>query len=221
MSTQEDNKRIAKEKARLMYETNAESDVKQISDEMGVPVRTLYHWIKFEGWERGKHEAKASPNMIRVLDNEVGTNLRLQEQEIASKLGGLYPDISSVVIKAHAKRLSDSMVTEIIGAKFINEKIAETSLIAQQAFQDYSLRHSNDSNKTRTIISMAKDVVGMYALMKDSIHGKNATTIVGSINNINEVGDITQLSDSEIIRIIESTQKKELENDSNDGKKRS
>lgn len=186
-------KELLKREMRTYYESHFE-DIKDVAKLFKVSERTLYHYVKTEGWEKGKlvknSEAKAITNKL-LKDKDVLDNIKLAKDSIKKNMkdnmGGLYRIYEERILDTTADELLLKAMTE----SFINTQITKTALIAQSEFNRLASASVNSSVPNPKVIACAKDVVNIFVDMKKSLYPNTDNTQI-NIKAILNNGAITK-----------------------------
>lgn len=189
-----------KSEVRTYFETH-DCEVKEVAEKFSIAPRTLYSWIKAEGWEMGRFKRSGSETLSSNLaQGEVASRYDYLKRSIIKEIRGDFSakgiSPSEEVIEAR----SEEVLLEALSAQYINASMAEVAVLAKKHLKDMAC----ESPKPERFIAAAKEVMNIYATLKQSVHGKEPTNIVNiaNFNSSMSAADMASLSDEELRRLI-------------------
>ena len=197
-----------KSEIRTYYETHYD-EVKDVAEKFGTAQRTLYDWIKKEGWQMGKF-AKTGADVIKteLVQTAIASKLDYAKQSVINEIKGGFEAQNTPYSDEIIETRADELLIEALGINYINKSMAQAAVIAKANLKEMVKQNA----KPGAVISASKDVVNIFSELKRSIHGKEPNTIV-QIANYNggalSANDMAALSDEELNALISEAAKDE------------
>lgn len=192
-----------KDEIKLYFESNNEP-IKVVAERFKVRYRTLAHWVKTEKWERGKHLAQITPELItdELLQKEhfsiqSATASKIKRQMLES-IGASASKVSEACLNAMLEEASDKLLLEAMSVNFIQKNIAQTCLIAKNELLQL-LEQKKDGKADVMIIAAAEKLQNMFSNLQTTIYGKEPPK---QVLNVDENTDFSKLTNAELNEII-------------------
>ena len=196
---------------RIFYETH-ELKPKEVAQHFNISYRTLAHWIKTEGWERGialKNITHANINK-NLLKKEVASVLSIESEKIKQCIAdGISKDneISNELKEAMLELVSEEVILQAISAQALQKNIIQMAMIGKAELLRI-LRNRADDKGDAMIIACAEKVEKMFIDAQNCIYGKQSAIAIIDTSNMTEV-DISTLSTTELKTQLAQLQIKE------------
>lgn len=196
-----------KQSIRTYYETHF-YEVKDVAEKFKISARTLYDWIKKEDWKQGRF-AKTGNDVIQseLVQTAMASKLDYVKQSVARQIKQGFDELGVECSDDIVQTRADEMLLEAMSASFINKSMAEIAVLAKANLKQMV----NHGVKPEKIISASKDVMNVYATLKQSIHGKEPTNVINiaNFNSQASMADMASLSDDELRNLIIETETKD------------
>lgn len=193
-----------KNEIRVYFELNSDKP-KEVAAKFGVNYRTLAHWIKNEGWERGKYIAKIEPQIIKdeLLQKEqfslINAASSKMKRQILGEMGDAAAAVDKACLNAMLDETSDKILLEAMSLNFIQKSLAQTALIAKS--QLLKLVEIQDPEKPDGfLIAASEKVANILSNLQTTLYGKE----VQKKRDLSEVEDFSKLSNAELEEIIKN-----------------
>lgn len=193
-----------KKEIKVYFELNDEP-IKEVAKRFKVKYRTLAHWVKSEGWERGKFAKNIRDEVVQdeLLQKESFSVISAAENKIKRELASLVSventGLDGLLLKNMIDKKTDEILMQAMGISFINKNIALMAIISKdETMRMLNLRKENEPSPL--LVGSAEKTAKIFSDLKTSIYGKEAVVAVNS--NMND--DLENLSDAELRAIIEA-----------------
>ncbi|PAF51974.1 hypothetical protein [Helicobacter sp. 13S00477-4] len=194
----------SKEQIKAYYQTNF-IEVEDLAKIFKIPKRTLYQWIKKEGWVSGAALPNNPISANDLIKDEFASRLTKAKDNIQEDIKNnlINQGISEIIATASAKKASDNLLLKAMSLEFLDSKATESLLIGKNAFERFVSTNINHPSAQQKIITMAKNMVEMYSQVKSTIYGKSpeVSVQIANINPANE-SEFKNLSDKELLELI-------------------
>lgn len=201
-----------KEEVKIYLQTHLEKP-EVVAKRFGINKRTLYRWMKEEGWQVGK---MLKGNRIEKLREEIGDEVLSQKkQEIKESLKHEIRVelnieqsqnlISGLMNEDLVGSAADDLVMRAMGLEFLDEEQTKAMLIGRNSFYR---NVANDPDNPDNL-EYARKYASLVGEVKRSIHGRDEKANVIQIANINNMGrdEMSAMSDDELRRALELAKK--------------
>lgn len=193
---------------RTYYETHYD-EIKDVAEKFSVSQRTLYDWIKKEGWQAGKF-AKKGDDFIKSEFTQIaiGSKLDYAKQSVANEIKSGFNELGVEYSEDIVNTRAEELLFEAMSIGYIDKSMAETAVLAKSNLKELV----NSGAKPEKVIAASKDVLNIFAELKRSIHGKEPNNVINIANftaGSLSPADMASLSDEELTQIIIEAQANE------------
>ncbi|MGP1579966.1 MAG: helix-turn-helix domain-containing protein [Wolinella sp.] len=196
-----------KNEVRTYYETH-NSEVKEVASKFGVSERTLYSWIKAESWQAGRLVASGQVALSKnIAKSELASRYDYLKRTIIKEIRGDFEGSGFSASEEMIEARSEEVLLEALSVNYINASMAEVAVLAKKHLKDMAC----EPHKPERFIAAAKEVMGIYATLKQSVHGKEPTNVVNIANFNGSMADMASLSDDELKRLIAQSEEHQNE----------
>lgn len=198
-----------KAEIKLYFELNDQTP-KEVAKHFKMSYRTLAHWIKNEGWERGKFSKDIQSNLSadELLNKENFSLISASEskvkRELLTNIGGEANGVNGLILDNMLDKRTDELLMNALGISFINKNIALMALIAKDETMRI-LKLRKETEPSPLLVGSAEKTAKIFSDLKDSAFGKDAKISV----NVNQNDDLENLSDAELRAIIAAAENDE------------
>ncbi len=200
-------KELLKNEIRTYFESHFDS-IKEVSEKYSISDRTLYHWVRTEGWQAGKLVKNVESKKIvkEMLKDSLGSQTTMAKGVIKKAMKDNMQGLFSVYQERILDNTADEILLKAMSEDFINKQMVKTALIAQSEFNRYASISTEKTSPDPQVIKLARDVVSIFSDMKKSIYSKEDDNYKLKINNFitgsASKEEIGALSDDEIRQIL-------------------
>ena len=166
-----------KNEIRAYFELNTDSP-KQVAARFKISYRTLMHWIKNEGWVRGKARACIEPQVLsnELLKKEFASVRAISSENIKQGLrANLSPScaLDELVLNNMLEQTTEKLLLDVVSLDFVQKNIALSALIAKdELMRAVALRDENKPDFA--IVAAAEKVNNIFTNLGLSLFGKAA-----------------------------------------------
>lgn len=203
-----------KAEIRIFYETH-ELKPKEVSTHFNISYRTLAHWIKTEGWERGiALKALQTANLNKkLLKKEFASTLSIESKKIKDTLKeniSHTTELSTELKDSLLDLVSEEVLLQALTTQALQKNIIQMAMIGKAELLRI-LKNREDSKGDAMIIACAEKVEKMFIDAQNCFYGKSATMAIIDVST-NDT-DLTTLSTAELKAQLKQLQAKEQSNE--------
>lgn len=190
-----------KNEIRLYYETHLQG-VSECARRFKISARTLRHWIKSEGWEKGAALSGVKDSQAlqgEVIKREFGNIMQVTHDklkgQIRQNLGTYTKDIDSIVLDNSLDCSTDELLLQAMSLNYIQKNIALSTVIAKDELMRLVLARKDKPDPM--LIACAEKVARLFNDMQSAFYGKDVV-----LKRENEASDIENMSNDELDALI-------------------
>lgn len=164
-----------KQEVKAYFETH-NAEPKEVAKLYNIKYRTLMHWIKEEGWERGKAlrnlpASKIQENLVKTeICSALEINQRCIKEAIRQNLGDV-DSINALVLNNILDSSSEEILLQTMSANYIQKNIALSAIIAKDELMKM-VRLRREDKGDPMLIACAEKVNKIFIDMQNALYGK-------------------------------------------------
>lgn len=196
-----------KDEVKLYFESNNDTP-KVVAERFKIKYRTLMHWIKSEGWERGKYQREIKTELVAdellqkehfSIQNATASKIKRQ---ILENMGAEASKVNEACLNAMLDETSDKLLLEAMSLNFIQKNIAQTCLIAKNELLQL-IEQKQNGKADAMIIAAAEKLQNMFSNLQTTIYGKEPPK---QALQVDENTDFSKLTNAELLAIINESE---------------
>ncbi|WP_300692350.1 MULTISPECIES: hypothetical protein [Helicobacter] len=190
-----------KQEIKVYFETH-NIEPKEVAKLYNIKYRTLMHWIKEEGWERGKalqnlSSTQIQKNLVKTeICSALEVNQRRIKETIRQNLGDCAESINALVLNNILDSSSEEILLQTMSANYIQKNIALSAIIAKDELMKM-VRLRREDKGDPMLIACAEKVNKIFIDMQNALYGKE-------IPKEAVVNEYENLSTEELQKIIDA-----------------
>lgn len=190
-----------KQEVKVYYQTH-NAEPKEVANLYHIKYRTLMHWIKEEGWERGGAlknlpTSEIQKNLVKTeICGALEVNQRRVRESIRQNLGNDAESINELVLNNILDSSSEEILLQTMSAGYIQKNIALSAIIAKDELMKM-VRLRREDKGDPMLIACAEKVNKIFIDMQNALYGKE-------IPKEAVVNEFEALSTEELLKIIEA-----------------
>ncbi len=190
-----------KQEVKVYYQTH-NAEPKEVANLYNIKYRTLMHWIKEEGWEKGGAIKNLPTNELEKnlvkgeLLSAVEINARRTKEAIRQNLGKDVESINELVLNNILDSSSEEILLQTMSAGYIQKNIALSAIIAKDELMKM-VRLRREDKGDPMLIACAEKVNKIFIDMQNALYGKE-------IPKEAVVNEFENLSTEDLLKIIEA-----------------
>lgn len=172
-----------KNEIEIFYKTHNLS-MQEVAKHFNISYRTLAHWVKQEGWEKGEAlhvDTIHTPQVVKNSNKVIDIAQARIKNEIKANLGEIAYNVDEIVLNNLLESSTDEILLKAMSVNFIQKNIALCAVLAKDHLLRLASVDNGDGKNSPVIIACAEKVAKIFADMKTNIYGKE-TTITDSSN---------------------------------------